>query len=988
MPRVGIERVILGYKALLHDIGKAFQRTDIRNTEYAWKLFRYLSLTGNETHETISEKIIDWYLDGLGSGKLEEYIKIADRASASERAGKFTKRVASCINKVIENLVKQSRGMEYKPGIAPLLTPLWLLDIVKDTRGKESSQTDPAETFKKFFSLTKDLSDERNESIHKQYCEKIQKILSPVWQVLISNDSEYWIPVIPLDDGNIIMNRLKLMNYESAHRNSMYSGITERILKYMAVLRLLYKDKRFNLGSLYTLERILSSTLMLVPSGVFGSLFPDIGLYTHSRIVASLADIAYNSGEEKLYQYLLVDLNGIQRFIYSPIREAAASRILRGRSIIVQILSHVITDIVLDEYDAPRYSYVIKEGGTSLLIVKYDKEKEPGFRERIWSRLLRALYEDTQGSLLLTMASSGPIDMEKLSKGTETFVEVYREAFEELEKQITMSKARRDTKLLVEGLLVGQRRIIDSDYVTGEPVYEDDDFKIDADDEEQRNYLEEFAQGKIESGKITGITHMSLVVGSLARNLRKIIVIDTDDPLKLYKMLLANAGIESQRFNRLYISGKTGFCGARTSAGLIPFVNLKKVAILLSASGNQTIKDSTKNLAKILKCLSRIRDQGVPIYKVIIYNISDKKLSLGLPIQQSPELDELSDAVTELEESETTVVFDYMIMSTHHPISVEANISRIKGLDEIAEFSTPKGIIGVAKIDGDGVGDIIRKYSIYGPSRLAMFSDLMNIAFQIIPLLKLEGSRYKENLVFLYGGGDDIVAYGGLASLIKYLGEVYESISSILRPITYTAAIAFDRYKAPILYLYARTSRLLEMGKAAGGGLLVLEHVAKPPPYPIKLERVDDQDRVIDMLPGIPLNKNNEEYRMLMNIIVPREEPENKSLLYRLSSISSALVDAFNMRRSKESKILRKSRELELQALIYYSYIVVRLGGMRCSQNNKKCVYEELEKLRKLGLSNIPDPPWETRNLEEISIKLARLKPVIDTFLLVLRKRE
>ncbi len=988
MPKIERERVILGYTALLHDIGKAFQRTNIQNTEYAWKLFQYLSLTGNESHEKIGERIINWFLDEEIPRGLYEYIRIADRASASERAGIFTMKKAKCINQVIQNIVKQYWKTEYRPSDVPLLTPLWLLALPKNIMGdKDYTSRDAAEIFKEFFSLSMKLNENQNEEIFKEFCEKLYELLSPIWKKLIYKDSKYWIPVIPLDDENAILDRLKLMNYEKAHLNSMYSGVTDKTLKYMSVIRSLYKDKRYSIGALYTLERALSTTLMLIPSGVFGSLFPDIGLYTHSRIVASLADVAYNSGEEKLYQYMLVDLNGIQRFIYSPLREAAASRVLRGRSIIVQILSHIITDTVLEEYNAPRYSYVVREGGTSLLIVKYDKEKEPSLKEKIWTRLLRALYKDTQGSLLLTLVSSGPIDMKELSKGAESFIKVYNKIAEELQDKITMSKARRDTKLLAEGLLAGPRKIVDNDYVTGEPVFEDDDFKINAENEVQKEYLEEFLPGKIKSGMITGLTHMSLVAGSLARNLRKIIIIDTDEPYKLYH-ILSGAGTKYHDCNRLYIIGNEGFCDINTPVGLLPFINLKKIVILLSAMDNLAVVEDVENLSKILKCLKKIMDQGVPIGKIIVYNVSNKKLSLGLPSRQADGLQKLSEVVRALEERDTTVIFDYMIMSTHHPATTEANVSRIKGLDEIAESSIPKGIIGTAKIDGDSVGDIIKTYMVYGPSRLAMFSDLMNIAFQVIPLLKLEGSRHKDNLVFLYGGGDDIVVYGGLVSLIKYIGEVYESITSILKPITYTAAIAFDRYRTPILYLYTRTSRLLEKGKASGKGLLLLEHVAEPPPYPRKAERISSQSPVIDMLPGIPLDKENDEYRMLMKIIEPEEDPENKRLLYRISSISSALVEAYNMRKSSSSETVKKSLELELQALLYYSYIVVRLGGMRCQPNEVNCVYEELEKLRKLGLHALPDPPWEAESLEEIAMRLARLKPVIDTFLLILRKTE
>lgn len=134
--------------------------------------------------------------------------------------------------------------------------------------------------------------------------------------------------------------------------------------------------------------------------------YPDISLFDHSRIVASLS-ICYNECDNNKECMLIYgDISGIQNYIYNDIysKEKIAKK-LRGRSFYVSLLSNTISRYFIDELELYIPNLLYEGGGHFLILApnnKINKEKVKKIEEKI----NRMLYEKFTGKLHLILGTT------------------------------------------------------------------------------------------------------------------------------------------------------------------------------------------------------------------------------------------------------------------------------------------------------------------------------------------------------------------------------------------------------------------------------------------------------------------------------------------------------------------------------------------------------------------------------------------------------
>lgn len=94
--------------------------------------------------------------------------------------------------------------------------------------------------------------------------------------------------------------------------------------------------------------------------------FPDISLFDHSKTTAALAlclyDHSLKKGEENEFLIIGADVSGIQSFIYN-ISSKGASKNLKGRSFYVQVLLQTIATILIKELKLRPANVIYNSGG-------------------------------------------------------------------------------------------------------------------------------------------------------------------------------------------------------------------------------------------------------------------------------------------------------------------------------------------------------------------------------------------------------------------------------------------------------------------------------------------------------------------------------------------------------------------------------------------------------------------------------------------------
>jgi CRISPR-associated protein Csm1 len=159
-----------------------------------------------------------------------------------------------------------------------------------------------------------------------------------------------------------------------------------------------------------TLLSLLHKYTVTVPSSTMH--LPDVSLFDHAKTTAAFAVAIYDFYEEnnrlpgendKPLQLIGADISGIQKFIYDIISKNAAKN-LKGRSFYLQLMIESILRYTLNKMDLYSASIVYSSGGGFYLLAPNTKDFSEKLKE-IESEVSRQLFKAHKTTLFVAMSS-------------------------------------------------------------------------------------------------------------------------------------------------------------------------------------------------------------------------------------------------------------------------------------------------------------------------------------------------------------------------------------------------------------------------------------------------------------------------------------------------------------------------------------------------------------------------------------------------------
>ncbi len=232
-----------------------------------------------------------------------------------------------------------------------------------------------------------------------------------------------------------------------------------------------FKDDLSSIFSIYetpadfdTLIRLLmlyfEKYLWCVPDFT-GSDETDISLYNHSKDVAAAAHALYKAGGgdegKKKLNLVIGDIPGIQHYIFD-ITNTKPAKVLRGRSVFVQVLTRVFASRFLEELGLSEVNVIMLAGGKFYILAPQNSDFEKEYPKALtWCEdyMKNNFYYELSFS-----AGYATFDPEELKNKQKSFGDIVEEASHNLLKT-------RSAVFYTEFLSVGFKPVFDADYIPG-----------------------------------------------------------------------------------------------------------------------------------------------------------------------------------------------------------------------------------------------------------------------------------------------------------------------------------------------------------------------------------------------------------------------------------------------------------------------------------------------------------------------------------------
>jgi len=187
-----------------------------------------------------------------------------------------------------------------------------------------------------------------------------------------------------------------------------------------------------------TFLNLLYKYAVTVPSSTIN--FPDVSLYDHLKTTAALAvclyDVQQNPDTENAENpFLLIgaDVSGIQKYIYDITSKYAAKN-LKGRSFYIRILTDAIVRYILKKLNLFQANIVYNSGGGFYLIAPNTKF----IREQLFNALefIENQLFQTHGTKLYVAIDSVPVSEDDLmNHNGKNFASVWKQLFDKRDKK-------------------------------------------------------------------------------------------------------------------------------------------------------------------------------------------------------------------------------------------------------------------------------------------------------------------------------------------------------------------------------------------------------------------------------------------------------------------------------------------------------------------------------------------------------------------------
>jgi len=619
-----------------------------------------------------------------------------------------------------------------------------------------------------------------------------------------------------------------------------YTSIAASLLAGLYKLRAARRSLGNRLDTVRSLLGILRRSLLLVPSsirkGSSGLTLPEISLYAHSRVVAGFASaIAARGRSPGCYRLVLLDINGIQRYITRHRVVSAAVKAFRGRSLLVELAQRAAANFVLSRLGLTWSSVYTYEGGTVSIIAPCIEGLE-----EVLGELEERFSEEFGGFLGVTAVASRELEIRpSMYSSRYRFRPEDKDSFAHvLAETQRMLSARKLKKPVVEQL--GPEEL-EYDPLVEENTPREEYVKTSNElDAEYWRLVssDDAATMIIEHGGVSRDTHRALVAGSSAPNLFMIVELylrggGCEEGAKKLAEKIAETLL-------LYKEKRYGIIpvhrGRELRVGIVELPKLCTAYILLALhtlSPERSIDWSLVETVMGMLAKGSITSEELGIDEVSVVFSSVNIAEEFLPSEKT--MRNLDTYIGQwLRGTRYRIGFDWVAINTRYPLVQREGQVRIRSLDEAAEAT---GLIALVKLDADNVGNTVF-YMASSPSRLATLSELITATFGLLSYKLLDLHReYNDRVYVVFIGGDDAAYFGELVASMQYAKDIIRLAGSMLPGLTISGAISIEDPKLPIYLAYhhalerleeAKNEPIIRLGDKEPRGVAAITQMTKP----------------------------------------------------------------------------------------------------------------------------------------------------------------
>lgn len=144
----------------------------------------------------------------------------------------------------------------------------------------------------------------------------------------------------------------------------------------------------------------------LTPSSTYETNNQTVSLFDHLKLTTAIASCLAQNNSQRFYM-LEFDVSGIQKFIYQITEGAdtktSISKSLRGRSAFVSLITNAITYTILNKFKLSQANIIFNTGGGALLLLPYLENTEKIVNEE-FNNITKELYKRFNTSLSVVYA--------------------------------------------------------------------------------------------------------------------------------------------------------------------------------------------------------------------------------------------------------------------------------------------------------------------------------------------------------------------------------------------------------------------------------------------------------------------------------------------------------------------------------------------------------------------------------------------------------
>lgn len=348
------------YAALLHDVGKFYQRTEVSSSlngeEKAYLPYAKVGNYQTHVHSGYTYRFFEKYLQSQGDTEIASSSHHIDCVDRMDEVIQKADRIASSVDRNDENydIVSEYEKRRYRYITSRLSSIMSEINF-----GKERENA--------FFPLG-----------------TIDKISHP--------DKDF----VPLSVKESIQEYKTLFSQfvDEVQKEGLLLGASVTPYQFNRMYALLYK---------YT---------TLIPSSTYETNRSAVSLFDHLKLTSAIASCLYYNNTEDFYM-MEFDISGIQKFIYQITEgkdtKPKLTKSLRGRSAFVAILTNAITYAVLNEFQLTQANIIFNTGGGAVILLPYLADTEQRVA-KLCNGIIESLYEKFNTNLTFVYA------IEKLDK--------------------------------------------------------------------------------------------------------------------------------------------------------------------------------------------------------------------------------------------------------------------------------------------------------------------------------------------------------------------------------------------------------------------------------------------------------------------------------------------------------------------------------------------------------------------------------------------